>query len=1109
MAVEPVLFPLSAKKISGATRTSTNFQKGLNGLEVRSANWEDALRRFDISPGIKTTADQQVAETFFLACIGPVIGFLLRDVKDYTATHTATTLATGVTQRGTTSAVDDTHKVFQLFKDYSIGTRSARRIITRPESGTVTLYDGTGTLISSGYTIDYTTGKVTFTSTRPVAPTWSGNFYVPVHFQDDEIPWDIIKLNVASGKGHGDMPQVVLVEEREGQDIVAVLDVTAPTSAPTLSLSGSSADVHLTTGATAGATYYEVWRKVNAGAYALLSTVVVATGGALDYHDTALVDGDSNFYKVKAGNGGGTSGFSNEVHANILLNPVNPVGSANLALWIDGENGSHAEGDSIASITDQSTHGNNVTVSGANAIFHKSGGTLHNHGYFANTTPNGHFTFGTRITTARHVILVFRHRGARTSADTGLGLLADAVSSTAHTPGPSDHHRNTELFDRPAYPAGLSMSNQIVNAGATVRINGGTALPLLPQMDDTWATGGGWYHPTLKTLAMEKPTDFLIISIKTAGNIALDTLMSIYNIPGTGFDGDLAACGVWTSPLSGADESGIVAFLKNRYGLSTSPQQDLFIGDSLTYGAGTIGNNGVDNVPSLVEQYVRLNGLKSGALNLGYGSAPLLEATVDGSLYYMYRNYWKALRDPTRERQVIVLWIGQNDIVQAGGRTGAQIYTNVQAFCNEARTDGFKVLVVSIAPSQFGGGAVYDLANYATQRAAFNSAMDADHSFADGWLNYSSDPQIGTNTAHSDHPENFADGIHLSAAGMAILANLLGPKLLEVSTGAVPSLPADPHSLTATAISSSQMDLAWTAGDANETSFSIERCAGASCSGFVEITTVSAGVTSFSDLGLNGSTLYRYRVRAHNGAGYSGYSNVAQDTTDAASFSDPSGLVGIRLWAEAHTEAYANNDPVPTWTDKSGGSHNLTQASSDKRGIFKTGVLNGKSGILFDASSGSTTFADNMTSDCGAFTAGRTVMMVLKPNALVSSSMGGFTDVGDTAVVMLRGDANIWLRNKTGTQQFGAGSLYSIDVPHVFTAVWNASGSCSLYIDGTLAVTYNSGAATWGNGFTISEEGSFFSGYVFEVVVCAAALSSTDRHNLEVYEGAKYGITIP
>jgi hypothetical protein len=91
--------------------------------------------------------------------------------------------------------------------------------------------------------------------------------------------------------------------------------------------------------------------------------------------------------------------------------------------------------------------------------------------------------------------------------------------------------------------------------------------------------------------------------------------------------------------------------------------------------------------------------------------------------------------------------------------------------------------------------------------------------------------------------------------------------------------PAAPTGLTATVVSSSQINLQWTDNSSNETGFKIERCEGSSCGSFSQIATVGANVKTYSNTGLKAYTSYTYRVRAYNAGGDSAYSNTASATT--------------------------------------------------------------------------------------------------------------------------------------------------------------------------------------------------------------------------------------
>jgi titin len=86
-------------------------------------------------------------------------------------------------------------------------------------------------------------------------------------------------------------------------------------------------------------------------------------------------------------------------------------------------------------------------------------------------------------------------------------------------------------------------------------------------------------------------------------------------------------------------------------------------------------------------------------------------------------------------------------------------------------------------------------------------------------------------------------------------------------------LPTPPTSLTATAVSASQINLAWTDTSNNETGFKIERSTDGVT--FTQIGTAGTNAASYSSTGLSSGMRYYYRVRAYNAAGNSSYSNAA------------------------------------------------------------------------------------------------------------------------------------------------------------------------------------------------------------------------------------------
>ncbi len=139
-----------------------------------------------------------------------------------------------------------------------------------------------------------------------------------------------------------------------------------------------------------------------------------------------------------------------------------------------------------------------------------------------------------------------------------------------------------------------------------------------------------------------------------------------------------------------------------------------------------------------------------------------------------------------------------------------------------------------------------------------------------------------------------------------------------------------PANLTATAISSSRIDLAWS-DVGGETGYKIER----STDGinWTQIATTAANVTSYSNTGLNSATTYSYRVKANNAGGDSAPSNVASTTTLTAPAlpTAPTSLSAV---------ATASNRVNLTWSDNSSNENGFQIWRTSNNGRSWTNIAN-------------------------------------------------------------------------------------------------------------------------------------------------------------------------
>lgn len=192
-----------------------------------------------------------------------------------------------------------------------------------------------------------------------------------------------------------------------------------------------------------------------------------------------------------------------------------------------------------------------------------------------------------------------------------------------------------------------------------------------------------------------------------------------------------------------------------------------------------------------------------------------------------------------------------------------------------------------------------------------------------------------------------------------------------------PTTPAAPTALNAVTFSFNQINLSWTDNANNEDGFKVERCAGAGCTSFGEIAQLGANVNTFNNSGLASSTTYRFRVRAYNAAGNSGYSNTSEATTSGSSstFGAPSDLVALARSDQQIDLTWQDNSTTETGFRVYRSSDNLTFSKiatldanvttfintgrlSSTTYYYKVMAFNGSASTAYSNTASATTLAD-------------------------------------------------------------------------------------------------------------------------------------------------------
>ena len=169
---------------TGGPTWNTDVITVKSGFETRNQNWSQARHKYDAAFGIRTEPQLSELINFFQSMAGKTHEFRYKDWGDYLSCDLKSTPSSTDQFIGTGDSVETE---YQLVKNYTTGIQTTVREIKKPISGTVLINTGTDLTEGVDFTVDYTTGIVTFNS-APSTDIYAGyQFDVPVRFDTDEL----------------------------------------------------------------------------------------------------------------------------------------------------------------------------------------------------------------------------------------------------------------------------------------------------------------------------------------------------------------------------------------------------------------------------------------------------------------------------------------------------------------------------------------------------------------------------------------------------------------------------------------------------------------------------------------------------------------------------------------------------------------------------------------------------------------------------------------------------------------------------------------------------------------------------------------------------------
>lgn len=189
----------------------------------------------------------------------------------------------------------------------------------------------------------------------------------------------------------------------------------------------------------------------------------------------------------------------------------------------------------------------------------------------------------------------------------------------------------------------------------------------------------------------------------------------------------------------------------------------VFEGDSLTYGAFSTDpypNQMQDDLiysPDLTIHNVATSGDDADIM--------LSDAQAQVDAYY----------NAAKAYNIAILWAGTNDI-GTHERSAETIHANLSAWCSGRKAVGFRVLICTLTANShtYSGYSPAQYAQIQTTIGELNTLIQENYTdYADGLVDLAADPILGDYTRSQTDQVYWTDGLHLTAAGDTLVAQLV------------------------------------------------------------------------------------------------------------------------------------------------------------------------------------------------------------------------------------------------------------------------------------------------------------------------------------------------